>query len=94
MSEEPGDLEGFEVTPYFERSVMGDPTRRERVLPHVAQVVNEAEEKQTQSDGKVRHWRYVADLGHHIRVITTQDGALLGAHEDSQYTRRSRRRSD
>lgn len=81
-------LEGFEVAPYFERRVIGDPARRVRVLPYVALTVKEPEATLTQSDGKVRHWRYIPELGHHIRVITTTDGALFNAHEDSGYTRR------
>ncbi len=85
-------LEGFEVTPYFERRVVNDPERRHRVLPHVADAVNDPEEKMTQPDGKVRYWRYVPGLGHHIRVVTTADGALFNAHEDSAYTRRQRRK--
>ena len=84
-------LEGFELTPYFEKRVVSDPERRSRVLPHVAGVVNDPEETMTQPDGKVRYWRYVPELEHHIRVVTTADGALFNAHEDSAYTRRQRR---
>lgn len=84
-------LEGFEITPYFERRVLNDPARSSRVLAHVADTVKDPEETMTQSDGKVRHWRYVPELGHHIRVVTTGDGALFNAHEDSAYTRRRRR---
>ncbi len=84
-------LEGFELTPYFERRVVNDPVRRRRVLPYVADAVNDPEETMTQPDGKVRYWRYVPELEHHIRVVTTADGALFNAHEDSAYTRRQRR---
>jgi hypothetical protein len=84
-------LEGFELAPYFERRVVNDPVRSNRVLPHVAGTIKEPEETITQPDGKVRHWRYVPELGHHIRVVTTADGALFNAHEDSAYTRRQRR---
>jgi hypothetical protein len=84
-------LEGFKLTPYFERRVVNDPVRRRRVLPYVADAVNDPEETMTQPDGKVRYWRYVPELEHHIRVVTTADGALFNAHEDSAYTRRQRR---
>jgi hypothetical protein len=84
-------LEGFELTPYFERRVVNDPERRRRVLPHVADAVSDPEETMTQPDGKVRYWRSVPELEHHIRVLTTAGGALFNAHEDSAYTRRQRR---
>ncbi len=85
------ELEGFEFAPYFERRVINDPERRRRVLPHVADAVNDPEETITQPDGKVRYWRYVPELEHHIRVVTTADGTLFNAYEDSAYTRRQRR---
>jgi hypothetical protein len=50
------------------------------------------EETMTQADGKVRYWRYVPEPGHHIRVVTTADGTLFNAYEDSGYTRRKGRR--
>lgn len=53
-------LEGFELAPYFERRVINDPERW-RVLPHVADTVNDPEETMTQTDGKVRYWRYVPE---------------------------------
>jgi hypothetical protein len=84
-------FEGFELTQYFERRVVNDPERRRRVLPYVADAVNDPEETVTRPDGKVRYWRYVPELEHHIRVVTTANGALFNAHEDSAYTRRQRR---
>ncbi len=83
--------EGSELIPYFERRVVNDPERRRRVLPYVADVVNDPEETMTQPDGMIRYWCYVPDLDHHVRVVTTADGALFNAHEDSAYTRRQRR---
>jgi hypothetical protein len=53
--------------------------------------MSDPEETMTQPDGKIRYWRYVPELGHHIRVVTTADGALFNDHEDSAYTRRQRR---
>ena len=76
-------LERFELTPYFERRVLNDPERRRRVFPHVVDVVNEPEETVAQPDGKVRYWRYVPELEYHIRAVTTADGTLFNAHEDS-----------
>jgi len=85
-------LEGFELTPYFERRVLNNPYRQ-HLLPHVAEAVNEPEEIYYQEDGKLRHYRYVEEFGRHIRVVTTADGALFNAHEDSDYTRKGRRQA-
>jgi len=53
--------------------------------------VRDPEETFIQSDGKIRHWRYVPELRYHIRVTTTADGVLFNAHEDSNYTRKKGR---
>ena len=83
-------MEGFEVTPYFERRVMNN-AERGHLVPHVAATVRAPEETLVQSDGKIRYWRYVPELRYHIRVTTTADGALFNAHEDSNYTRKKGR---
>lgn len=83
-------MEGFEVTPYFERRVLNNPDRA-RLVPYIAETLRDPEEIHRQPDGKVRHWRYVPELRYHIRVITTADGALFNAHEDSNYTRKKGR---
>jgi len=83
-------VEGFEVAPYFERRVLNNPDRA-RLIPYVAGIVREPKEILVQSGGKVRHWRYIPELRYHIRVITTADGALFNAHEDSNYTRKKGR---
>ncbi len=38
---------------------------------------------EAQEDGRVKHWRYVPELGHHLLVITTADGALFNAFDDT-----------
>ncbi len=83
-------MEGFEVAPYFERRVVNNPARA-HLIPYVAEAVRVPEETVVQSDGKIRHWRYVPELRYHIRVTTTADGALFNAHEDSNYTRKKGR---
>lgn len=83
-------MEGLEVAPYFERRVLNNP-QRSHLIPYVADAVRHPEETLVQSDGKVRHWRYVPELRYHIRVTTTGDGALFNAHEDSNYTRKKGR---
>lgn len=84
-------MQGFELAPYFVRRVLNNPDRQ-HLLPHVAVTVNEYEEYEEQDDGKVRYWRFAEELGHHVAVITTGDGALFNAFEDSNYTRKTRRR--
>lgn len=83
-------LEGFEFAPYFERKVLNNP-ERQHLLPYVVVTINEYEDYEVQEDGKLRHWRYAPELGHHVRVITTADGALFDAFEDSNYSRKERR---
>lgn len=46
---------------YFERRVMNNPARA-RLIPYVAEAVRGPEETGVQSDGKIRHWRYVPEL--------------------------------
>lgn len=84
-----GEFEGFETTPYFQRRVLNNP-QRQHLLPHIVKTINEYEDMEIQRDGKIRHYRYVEELSRHIRVITTADGALFDAFEDSNYTRKRR----
>jgi hypothetical protein len=79
-------VEGSEVAPYFERRVLNNP-QRAHLIPYMAAIVKAPEDTLVQSDGKIRHWRYVPELRYHIRVTATADGALFNAHEDSNYTR-------
>ncbi len=53
--------------------------------------MNDFEHMEAQEDGRVKHWRYVPELGHHLLVITTADGALFNAFDDSNFTRKQRR---
>ncbi|MCA1715666.1 MAG: hypothetical protein LC781_02005 [Actinobacteria bacterium] len=83
-------LESFEITPYFRDLVLGDLVRA-RLAPYIAETVNSFEYMETQEDGRVKHWRYIPELGHHLLVITTADGALFNAFDYSNFTRRQRR---
>ncbi|MCL6437193.1 MAG: hypothetical protein K6T51_01170 [Rubrobacteraceae bacterium] len=80
----------FGFTPYFEDNVVNNPAR-EHLLPYIEAAIDKAEAREVQQDGKVRYFWYVEDFGHHIRVITTGEGRLFNAHEDSNYTRKKRR---
>lgn len=83
-------MESFEMAPYFKDRVLNNP-QRQHLIPFVAITVNEPEETLSQRDGKIRHFRYVPELGRHVRVITRADGALFNVHEDSNYARKQRR---
>jgi hypothetical protein len=83
-------LKGFEITPYFRDRVLGDPVRA-RLAPYIAETVNRFEHMEAQEDGRVKHWRYVPELGHHLLVITMADGALFNAFDDSNFARKQRR---
>lgn len=83
-------LEGFEITPYFEDRVLGDLVRA-RLVPHIRRTVSDHEHMEVQRDGKIKRWRYIPELRHHLLVITTADGALFNAFDDSNFTRKQRR---
>ena len=33
--------------------------------------------RETQPDGRIRHWVYVAELGRYLRVVTLEDGETV-----------------
>jgi hypothetical protein len=33
--------------------------------------------RETQPDGRVRHWIFVAEMGKHLRVVTLEDGETV-----------------
>ena len=37
------------------------------------QVIREPERTEEQDDGRVRHWGYIPELGHYLRVVTEAD---------------------
>ena len=82
-------LRGYELAPYFVESVLESP-ERVHLAVYVPMVLEKAEEVQEQRHGRRAYFGYVEELGNHVRVITTADGSLLNAFEDSNYTRKSR----
>lgn len=43
--------------------------------------------KETQSDGRMRYWIYVEELGKYLRVVTLPDGATMhNAFPDRRFT--------
>jgi hypothetical protein len=62
-------------TEYFKRRVLQE--RPYIRLEWCEQAVREPEAREVQEDGRIRHWRYVGELGKHLRVITLADGETL-----------------
>ena len=55
-------------TPYFRNRVLKQ--RPYIKLEWCEQTVLNPENKEVQPDGRIRHWRYIDELGKHLRVIT------------------------
>lgn len=65
----------MQFTPYFRRRVL---QQRPYIRPEwCEQAVREPAYKETQPDGRIRHWIYIEELGKHLRVITLADGETL-----------------
>lgn len=62
-------------TAYFKRRVLQE--RPYIRLAWCEEAVREPEARQVQPDGRIRHWRYVDELGKHLRVVTMPDGETL-----------------
>ncbi len=48
------------------------------------QAIADPETTEVQSDGRIRYWRYIPELGKHLRVIT-EAGKLHNAFPDRSY---------
>jgi hypothetical protein len=65
-----------------------DETLRKRPFLQIewcADIIKNPIKTQTQTDGKIRHWGYVPELGKYVRVITLADGTLLNAFPDRRF---------
>lgn len=65
----------MEFTAYFRRRVLQQ--RPYIRLEWCEQAVRRPAYKETQSDGRIRHWIYIEELGKYLRVITLEDGETL-----------------
>ncbi|RIK75140.1 MAG: hypothetical protein DCC67_15700 [Planctomycetota bacterium] len=62
-------------TPYFTRRVL---QQRPYIRVEWCELaVSDPVKVQVQLDGRIRHWRYVDELGKFLRVITLSDGETL-----------------
>ena len=72
----------MEQTRYFEQVVL---VKRDYLkVVWCEQTVREPEATEVQSDGRVRYWRYIPELGKHLRVVT-EAGKLHNAFPDRSY---------
>ena len=65
----------MEQTEYFKRRVLGERPYIE--LAWCEATVREPEAAEVQADGRVRHWRFVPELGKYLRVVTLEDRETL-----------------
>jgi hypothetical protein len=71
-------------TEYFKRRVLEE--RPYILLEWCEQAVRHPVAKETQPDGRIRHWIFVNELGKYLRVITLPDGETLhNAFPDRDY---------
>ena len=72
------------TTRYFTEQVL-----RKRPYLQIAwceQAVRTPLRKETQPDGRIKHWTYIEELGKYLRVVTLEDGrTLLNAFPDRDY---------
>lgn len=62
-------------TPYFRDRVLKQ--RPYIKLEWCEQTVLDSETTEVQPDGRIRHWRYIDELGRYLRVVTLGDGETL-----------------
>ena len=74
----------MKTTRYFEEQVL-------RKRPYIKrawckQALTKPLRRETQPDGRIRHWVYVTELGHYLRVVTLEDGkTVLNAFPDRDF---------
>ena len=62
-------------TEYFKRRVLKQ--RPYIRIEWCEEAVRNPDFQETQPDGRIRHWRFVPELGKYLRVITLADGQTL-----------------
>jgi len=67
----------FWRTRYFALSVMGRPDRRMIDPIMILSVLNAPVRRERERSGRLRHWGYVGELGHWLRVVTLEDGETV-----------------
>lgn len=65
----------MKTTRYFEEQVLAKRPYIKRKWCQKA--IQEAVKKEIQTDGRIRHWIYITELGKHLRVVTLEDGETI-----------------
>lgn len=65
----------LEYTEYFMNVVL---EKRPYIkLQWIAAVLEQPLLRQVQSDGRIRHWRFIPELERYLRVVTLEDGRTV-----------------
>lgn len=73
----------METTDYFKNSVMvRRPYLKEEWIEYVLQCPNRTE---VQSNGRIRYWAFITELGKYLRVVTEPDGVIHNAFPDRDF---------
>jgi hypothetical protein len=65
----------MKTTPYFEERVLGKRPYMKTEWCELA--LERPEHREIQPDGRIRHWIFVPELRHYLRVITLGDGETV-----------------
>ena len=65
----------MKTTRYFEEQVL--PKRSYIRREWCERAIQEPVKKEIQTDGRIRHWIYIAELGKYLRVVTLEDGKTI-----------------
>lgn len=66
----------MKVTRYFEYMIQR-PDRAEIGVDEIESVIENPIHRETQSDGRIRCWGYIADKDRYLRVILLEDGETV-----------------
>jgi hypothetical protein len=63
------------VTDYFRENVL---TKGPYIrLEWCAETISQPLRREKQADGRIRHWRYIAEIDRYLRVVTLEDGITV-----------------
>ena len=65
----------MKTTRYFEEQVLAKRSYIRREWGERA--IQEPVKKEIQTDGRIRHWIYIAELSKYLRVVTLEDGKTI-----------------